>query len=273
MMGVLFLGNVGGRAKTQGKGNTGAPGDETVGGVARTCQSCHGSSIQATTSIELLNKTTNQPITTYVPNDTYQLRVKINPVSGSPVGYGFQAVALNSANVQIPAWTNPASNVQIAVASSNGRTYAEHKGMSGSNTFLVDWKAPAAGTGKITFYAGGVAANGSNTDNGDGGSKAQLAITENTVSIQKAPLTFAELVSYPNPAEEELNLKLYSTEYQNLDIEIVNIMGQSLKQNLHQAIAGENILRISVRDLPTGGYILRIKGEQGDSITELFLKK
>ena len=53
---VLFIASKNGRAFDQGKGNTGAPGDETnSNGSAKTCQSCHNtsSSIQVTLDIEV----------------------------------------------------------------------------------------------------------------------------------------------------------------------------------------------------------------------------
>ena len=92
----LSLSNSGGRAASQNWGNTGAPGDQTLGnGTSRTCQSCHATGdIQVTLDMEVLD-IDNNPITAYTPNEIYTAKVKIIHANGPvPAGYGFQIVSL-----------------------------------------------------------------------------------------------------------------------------------------------------------------------------------
>ncbi|MDP7000253.1 MAG: hypothetical protein QF569_29805, partial [Candidatus Poribacteria bacterium] len=49
-------------------------------------------------------------------------------------------------------------------------------GQSNSNTWLMDWIAPAVDTGKISFYASGNAANNNGKNTGDNGYKTEVTI-------------------------------------------------------------------------------------------------
>ena len=148
-----------GRATDKDEGSTGAPGESS------TCASgyCHGSggAISVSLSMEVLDMNSN-PVSQYEPGETYRIAVSINHIGGnSPSAFGFQLVALADAdNQSTESFSNPASNVQIATANSTGRTYAEHNGPSDTNVFMVDWTAPAAGTGSVTFYSAGNGVNG-----------------------------------------------------------------------------------------------------------------
>jgi len=184
---TISLSNSGGRAEGANRGNTGAPGDEMIGNNPRTCQNCHATgAIQVTMSLEVLD-VANNPITAYVPNEIYTAKVRIESAAGpAPLGYGFQMVNLFDAdNTGVNNWTETghSENVQIETVSSTNRTYAEHKGISDSNEFLVQWQAPAAGKGAVSFYAIGSGVNRNGSTSGDGTALPQkLTLTESLTS-------------------------------------------------------------------------------------------
>ncbi len=165
----------GGRATVANSANTGAPGETT------TCSGCHGGSFGTVTLT--LNITKNGlPVTSYQPDTTYDMNLTITNTSGNPVGWGFQMTALRTpSNTALGGWSNFPTNVNQDVLP-NGRTYIEHiaKLTSSSNSFK--WKAPAAGSGNVTFYYAGIAAN-SFGSSGDGVGSGNKVLTEQAAAL------------------------------------------------------------------------------------------
>lgn len=187
----VFSSSSGGRASAAGSGNTGAPGEST------TCVTCHGGgNFNVGLSINIYNQGTITPITTYSPGQTYSMEVTISN-SGLPGGFGFQMVALNASNSNAGSWLSPSSNTQIATLG-NGRSYAEHNGISGTNTFMVDWTAPTTGTGSVTFYSAGNAVNGTGSTAGDGAATSSLMITEMVANVSADMATNISLADNGN---------------------------------------------------------------------------
>ena len=165
----VFISSSGGRATSANSGNTGAPGETTV------CANCHSANaFSPSISIGVFETGTTNAITEYTPGTTYDVQVTVAATSGTPAGYGFQIVALkNTGNSPVNTWSMPASNVQIETISS-GRQYAEHNGVSTSNTFDMQWTAPAMGSGSVTLYSAGNAVNGGGSTAGDGADATSL---------------------------------------------------------------------------------------------------
>lgn len=117
-------------------GYTGSPGD------AKNCVNCHGGSASATTGMI----STNIPATGYYPDSTYQVTVS---VTGS--GYkGFEVSPQNLTGTQLGtliAGTNNHLTGGTKYVTQNARI------SSSPATWVFSWKAPAAGTGDVTFYA------------------------------------------------------------------------------------------------------------------------
>src|SRR5688572_23604393 len=136
-------------------GYTGAPGQAT-------CVSCHSGTLNSGTgSLALLGT----PSGGYVPETTYSLQINVN--DASKTRFGFEMVALTSANAQAGTFSLMSTN-NTALQTSGGKTYVSHKNASSTNnTWTFNWQAPATNVGPVTFYFVGNAANGNNTDTGD----------------------------------------------------------------------------------------------------------
>lgn len=215
---ILLTASSNGRASV-GSGNTGAPSE------GQTCRNCHGSRFGTTVSISIRD-TSGSTVTQYNAGDTLEVKVDINTSSGSPSRYGFQIVSLDSNNNGINSWTSPSSNAKIVAITRTGRTYAEHNGPSTTSSFTSKWVAPASGTGTITFYAGGVAANNNRGTSGDGGNTTSLTLTENVVtSLNKLSQT-VEAAVFPNPVYELLNLQFESLPKDVIEVELFDQNGR-----------------------------------------------
>ena len=262
---VLFIASKDGRAFDQGKGNTGAPGDETnSNGSAKTCQTCHNTSstIQVSLDIEVMNEG-GDVVTEYIPEQTYDVKVTVNSLgTETPGGYGFQLLCLkaplNQNGDNWDAFGNPGDNVRIAVTSSNGRQYAEHKGPSSSNEFMVEWTAPAVGTGTITLYSCGNGVNLNDESGGDHAACNQLQLTEGELIATKDLVDFVSLNIFPNPVDDVLNFEINSQVSGTYDVRIYNLFGQLVQTDQIDLNVGNNSKYLNVNGLEEGSYLLQV---------------
>jgi hypothetical protein len=125
----------------------------------------------------------NIPATGYVPGQTYSISVTVAK-SGVPL-FGFDFEALKSSNTTAGTLIVTSSTTTQVATSTNGRQNITHKTnggfTSGTHTFSFNWKAPVAGTGTVTFYGAGLAANKNNSDTGDYTYTTSLAISESNI--------------------------------------------------------------------------------------------
>jgi hypothetical protein len=139
-------------------GVTGAPGEGT-------CVQCH-------TTYPLNSGAGSLVVSgigaTYMPGQTYTVGVTLaDPVASR---WGFELTALNAGGASVGSYTLPATLQQ---ATAGNRTYVKHTlngtfpGTPTSHTWEFAWNAPAAGTGTVTFYVAGNAANNNGLFTGD----------------------------------------------------------------------------------------------------------
>ena len=252
---MLFQAHSDGRA-TRGRDNTGAPGGQGGGNGPITCNNCHNNgSFDTALNLELLDANDN-PITEYIPNQTYIARVTIETVSGmDPSGYGFQMVSLLDSNdSDVNGWveTGISSNVQLTRIDNLDRVFAEHNDLSSSNVFTAVWTAPAQNSGDLSFYVAGIAANSNQASSGDTSPeliKVTFAESE-TTSTSQINANF-DLDIYPNPSSEFINI---SGDIENKFVEIYQFgkLLQTMESNSKNAT-------LSLNNYSAGLYILVLR--------------
>lgn len=256
----LFQSNSSGRANAAGSGNTGAPGDSNS-----TCITCHGNNpdIQVDLNIEATNAD-GLAVTQYEPAATYTLKVTLDPQMGSPSAYGFQMLSLNAPldmnGDAINSWVNASSNTNIVEVSN--RTYIEHISPSSSNEFTVDWVAPSAGAGVVTFYACGNGVNLNGATSGDNADCATFVFEEAVVSSTQELASAFDLSIAPNPARDFIQLTSYISNTTNYQVEIYSLSGQLMRRQSNEFAAGEQITRLPIANLVGGIYIIRVSNGQ-----------
>ncbi len=253
---VFWMANADGRAAGQNAGNTGAPGDEVLAGVPRTCQTCHSTSSEVTTTMSLsIENDSGDEVSMYIPGQVYRVRIS-HAAAGSPSEYGFQMVALiDSDESDVAGFSNPSANTQIALA--NSRQYIEQNGPSTESIFEADWTAPAQGSGNVTFYFSGNAVDGNNMNSGDGADTGFTTVEESTTS-DLSQTNFQDLQIFPNPSKGLINIS--GLDDADASYEIFNLLGSKLRSNasLNQTI--------DLTTLSNGVYLMRIHSEK-QSIT------
>jgi uncharacterized protein (TIGR03437 family) len=140
---------------------TGAPGEGT-------CSGCHSGGPPGGT-IQITGLPAN-----YAPDQEYTLTVTVAQ-QGRP-RFGFQTTVIDGGGRQAGTLiVSDAARTQSITGNVGGnqRTYIEHTSnginptSAGQNVWTFRWRAPAASTGRVTFYVAGNAANGDFTSFGD----------------------------------------------------------------------------------------------------------
>lgn len=174
-----LMANSAGVAEHQDKDRTGAPGSQPA------CTQCHsGGNFAPQPMVMLTDLEETTDFIFYLPGQTMRLVFTVN-ASNSPSGFGLQATALLADNSNAGTFSNPSANAQLENV--GGRHIVEHNDLSASNTFTVDWTAPAAGSGDVTVYYASLAANGNGGTAGDSFAGGSMTFTEGAATAICGP--------------------------------------------------------------------------------------
>ncbi len=139
-------------------GKSGSPGD---GG--NTCTQCHGGT--ATTMTGWI--TTNVPASGYVPGQTYSITATATHSGAGLIGFELTVETDNGTKIGTLQITEPTrtklTNLNKAVTHTSGGTTPS----GNSNSWTMNWIAPATAQGTIGIYAAFNAANGNGNTSGD----------------------------------------------------------------------------------------------------------
>jgi hypothetical protein len=246
----MWLGHSSGPGSVQNTDRTGSPLSPDF------CKACHsGGSFGTEVSILLLGE--NDTITEYVPATTYTLQVKVSATGAE--GYGFQAVALDINNAGVGAYGTAASGTQVTAVA--GVNYFEHSARSASPTFEIEWTAPDAGAGDVTFYAAGNAVNANFQTSGDLPDTAKLVLTEAvSAGLHDQAAALIELQVSPNPSASFIQAR-WSPQVNATRMEINDLTGKSYYSRSLQNQSSSS--EIAVYNLPAGIYFARLLTDQG----------
>lgn len=254
----LLLGNSSGPGFVQNADRTGSP---LAGGIF--CSTCHsGGNFAPSIAVQVMDDTV--AVNSYEPGKTYTLRVAITAGNGTPARYGFQAVALTGAtNLNAGDFGTPPAGMRISTV--NNRKYAEHNTPSVSNTFEVEWTAPAAGSGDVRFYSAGLANNNNSNTTGDNAVRltSPLTLTEMAPSSTSDLTLFEAFSAWPNPVNSALNIRIAAENSAVYRMQVLDVKGNLLRTEQVQLTAGENNLNRNWSDLASGVYVVQFSNAEG----------
>jgi hypothetical protein len=193
-------------------GLTGAPGENL-------CSDCHAG-VPPNTGPGAL--TIDAPAS-YLPGEEYLLQVRLGQAGKSR--WGFQLTVLTAGNAAAGTLL-VADSVRTALQTGQqpARTYVNHRdGGTWAGTgdgpvqWLVRWRAPAAGTGPVTFYLSGNAANNNGDPTGDDIYTAAVTSQEGSALDTLRFLSFpAESLITKRAEKRRPASTLWSAEFRNM---------------------------------------------------------
>lgn len=257
------ISNSSGPGAVTGRDRTGSPlasGD---------CSACHtGGDYGTEVSASLLLDTSE--VSEYIPGQAYTLQIRIN-TSTPPERFGFQAVALTGeANLNAGSFSD--APVSTRLIDLDNRTYFEHATKLETEVIEVPWTAPEAGTGDVRFYAAGNAVNNANGSGGDDSDVLDipLTITEGTAtSLQVTSQLEIDWQVFPNPATDEVRVRLQPSQTKDLSLRLLDARGLILQSQPLSFFSGD--VSLSLKDLTSGLYFLQVYNKEGVA-TKRFLK-
>lgn len=272
LLGIFFAGTNGTMEITDNNGKagfTGSPGEST-------CNSggCHNS-FGLNSGPGSITITHDIPAEGYTPGTVYNITVTVAQQGVSLFGVGFEA--LTSGNVNAGTLTATNSSVQIKTAA-NGRKNIVHTlgggASANSKAFQFTWTAPAAGTGNVTFYGIGNAANGNNSTSGDYIYNTNQSVSEsNGVGIEYIS-SIETLRIYPNPVANELQLEFTLNESKRVNINIADIEGRNVMALYNQNESAGTINKtFDISSLSTGVYLLIIQDGSTKKVQRILVNR
>jgi len=166
-------------------GYTGSPGETD-------CTTCHSSFPVNTGGGTITFQNAGMPLNEYVAGQTYNMSITVSRTSNNLFGFGFEALnSLNDNAGTLVITDAAATQIKTRVVNSVTRRNVVHQlnagAASGSKTFNFSWTAPSSGTGPVSFYFAGVAADGNANDNNDYVYKSSLTVTEQVCPVPDQP--------------------------------------------------------------------------------------
>ncbi len=226
-------------------GHTGSPGD------GKNCTFCHFGTPEVKTDII----TSDIPQTGYVPGQTYTVTITLN--SAGTTRFGWQLSPQNNSGDLLGSFgTAPAGSRFFGT----GNKYFTHT-MAGTNsadskTVSIEWTAPNAGTGEVTFYG---AFNISNADNNTTGDKiwtSSLTVSEEgTTSVKEASKAGFSVYATQNG---ELVVRELTVPVDRANLELYDLKGNRIRSWKNQEM-GNGAWRARVDGLAEGVYVLRLR--------------
>ena len=240
-------------------GKTGSPGDGSD------CTSCHAGSAQNANNWI----STTIPGTGYVAGSTYTITA--TATHSGAAKYGFELTAEDGSNAKTGTFVINGSGTQLvnnskAVTHTSGGTSSS----GDSRSWTMDWTAPAAGTGDVSFYAAFNAANGS----GSGGDVIYLSSTTVTEDAGSGtwPVTVSgsRITLYPQPVISRMAFTM--PDKLNAQIELLIYTMDGRLAHRIPATASSGHVDVDLSGLGSGAYILKVHHE-GTDYSGRFIKK
>lgn len=264
LIALINMATSSGRADGANQGNTGAPGDNS-----RTCVNCHNNgNIDVDVKMRLLNASGDE-VNQYKPGERYTVEVLIDSLDGPAArGFGFQLVCLDAPLDQngddLENWLDNGMN-NYKISEARGRSYAEHAGVSRTNLFEVEWMAPEANTGTVSFYTSGNGVNFNGGTSGDGADVAKMEITEDQTSSTRDHWK-NNIRVIPNPTDGKSSINLPES-FQG-SVNVFNMIGQKI-----QTIElNERVGEVDLTSFQSGIYLLQFDHRDGNSKAVRLLK-
>ena len=253
-------------------GRTGSPGEQTC---VNGCHSSFGLSSGPGSAV----LTSNIPNFEYTPGQTYTMTLTVTQSGFSLFGLGVEALTTANANAgtltQGTGTTIKTATVSGVSRRSITHSFAGGSGTSGLHAFTFTWLAPTAGTGNITFYFSGVAANANNSNQGDYVYNHSQVFTEYVApaAVAETKAIISSLIIFSNPVSGNLSFSYSLDKNENVFCNLYSLNGAIAKQIFtEQQAEGIHTSSTDISDLSKGIYLLELKTAKQTSTRKIVVQ-
>lgn len=236
---------------------TGAPekasGGPNEGGATCAQGGCHFNSASSTSGV----LTSDIPVAGYTPGATYNITVTTSG-SGSK---GFMVSAQNASGTLMGTMTAGTGSRKTFT---NFITHSSAVSAA-TATWTFQWKAPAAGSGAVTFYgAFAITRNTTLTE--------QVTVQENMATALMEVKGGQSLTVSPNPIVGETTLQYKLSEPGYVQIKLVSLDGK-INSTLFSGnqTAGEQFQQLDLTVFPAGIYFMQVETPSGSAYQKVLV--
>lgn len=91
-----------------------------------------------------------------------------------------------------------------------------------------------------------------------------------TVGISEAAnSTLSNVVLYPNPAKDNINVSFVNENAENVSYQIVNVIGQTIRTQNIPAVKGETLYNVNLNGIESGVYFIKLGVGNKTSVTKI----
>jgi len=217
-------------------GYTGAPGEFN-------CTACHGSFALNAGAGDFVEQCAS-PGGEYVPGDSYTICLELSDPQASRWGFEITLIDASGVKAGVLAPVDGQTQVADSLIAGDLRQYGKHTlsgtspGTTGSKTWTMQWQAPPVGTGTVTLYGMGNAANNNGTILGDYIYSLVLPLAEaEPTAAESAPLAALLAPNFPNPFNPKTRLSFELSQPASVRLSIIDSAGR-LVQVVHAGPIG-----------------------------------
>lgn len=225
--------------------------------------SCHGGTLQTSDNFSLdITDTLNNPVTSYIPGQTYHVKVVWNNNQAQKIGFALSAnggTLLNDPNNTSYKVVNGFATHTIGGAAASGA----------QKVWKTIWVAPASGTVNFNSYLN--VTNNNNSRTGDVIYQKTASLTQVTSGLTEAA-SIKNLNVYPNPATDNLGVSFELKEKSAVKLSIISMDGKLVKELTEENMEpGNQNLSFGI-DLPKGLYLLHLSANNKVVTKRIMLK-
>jgi hypothetical protein len=226
-------------------GRTGSPGD---GGLTCASAGCHGATPTAGSNLFVVGV----PSAGYNPNQVYTILVNFSGTGVKGFQISPQTQTGSLLGQLISTTTSGSQGTQVVGSKYMTHTLAQ-SGATGSWSF--QWRAPAAGTGPVTFY--GAFVNGRN----NGLRTDQITVQENPAASIFDQTKIKQFKIYPNPVTDRVTISYQLDKPEMVKITVMDITGREALGLMQQQVeSGDHKHQFEVRQqLSAGVYFVTLE--------------
>ncbi|MDP2385773.1 MAG: T9SS type A sorting domain-containing protein [Bacteroidota bacterium] len=171
-----------------------------------------------------------------------------------------------SIRVTLTRWDNTL-NQRIAVATANQTLSG--MAMSWAN-FTIPFTYTDGGTPDTCIII--LKASGANPTNNDYLWVDNLGFSGSVIGIEKHDFFLTDLMIFPNPSSETINVNLNLKVPQKVSIELTDISGKLISSKNVGILQGESIQVINITGIAKGIYFVNVIGEQGSETRKIVIE-
>jgi hypothetical protein len=244
--------NPGGKA-----GYTGSTGEQTCAKSG-----CHDSYTLNSGTGSVTISCPTMPTWEYTPGTSYQISVTVAKSGNTLFALGFEALQSSGANGgTLTAGTG--THTANATVSGNSRKNivqsTDGGASSNTHTFTFTWVAPTTNIGNVTFYTSGMCCNNNGNEVGDYVYSKSQVVTPVAASVEEATTEALNMIAYPNPTSEMMNLDYTLPESGKVKASVFSINGQHVMDIFEANQAAGFIHRtFDASSLASGLYVINL---------------